>query len=77
MPTCAADGTIGDCPEGFAQKSTCVPEGLGIEGCLELSDGQACSNDAMVCLTDRCGWNCYCDPDAMGVLRWQCWVNLC
>jgi hypothetical protein len=77
VPECAADGSIGECPEGFAPKGTCVPEGLGIEDCSEIMTDDACSSEQLVCRTDRCGRNCFCLPDPSGALHWNCWVNLC
>lgn len=77
FPACAADGSIDECAPGFRSTDVCVPEGLGITDCSELQDGTACTSAELVCRTDLCGLNCYCNPDAAGVLRWQCWVNLC
>lgn len=77
FPECAADGTIGECPAGFEQRSPCVPAGLGIMSCDEIVDGSDCASDELVCLKDRCGLNCRCTLTEAGKLLWRCYVNAC
>ncbi|MES1184770.1 MAG: hypothetical protein ABUL60_13230 [Myxococcales bacterium] len=72
VPDCAADGTIGDCPAGFAQKDRCLPEGVNIQNCSELANGDACASEELTCYTSKCGRNCDCKADATGRLSWQC-----
>lgn len=76
-PECADDGTIGECPAGFEQRSPCVPAGLGLESCDDLADGSACSSEEQICYKDRCGRNCRCEADLAGKLAWRCRVNAC
>ena len=75
FPDCAADGTIGECPAGFEEKSPCLPE--GVTSCAELIDGAACSSAELQCFTGRCNRNCYCKGDASGALSWVCTELLC
>ena len=76
-PECADDGTIGQCPAGFEQRSPCVPAGLDITSCDDIPDGSACASDQLICVKDRCGRNCRCEADLDGQLLWRCRVNAC
>lgn len=77
FPDCAADGSIGDCPEGFVQKGTCLPEGVDIQACSEIKGGEACASEELICYTSKCGRNCSCWADDEGVLSWQCTALPC
>jgi hypothetical protein len=72
FPECTADGAIGECPAGFEPKARCLPEGVPIDACSELVNGDACRSEEQVCYVGKCSRNCQCQPDAAGVLGWQC-----
>ena len=76
-PECADDGTIGECPAGFEQRSPCVPAGLGLENCDDIVDDSDCASEELICFKDRCGRNCLCEADLEGKLGWRCRVNAC
>jgi hypothetical protein len=78
VPNCAADGTIGQCPEGYeVPTGACLPRGLGIQSCGELESGDACTNTALVCYTGKCGRNCACMADETFNLKWNCFAVPC
>jgi hypothetical protein len=78
VPDCAADGTIGQCPEGYALTTgTCLPQGVDIHSCSDLQSGEACTDAELVCYTNKCGRNCYCQEDDGGKLAWLCFALPC
>jgi hypothetical protein len=73
VPDCAADGTIGQCPEGYeVPTGACLPQGVDIQDCSEIKGGELCTDPELVCYTSKCGRNCFCMPDDGPSLRWIC-----
>lgn len=78
VPDCTDDGTIGHCPEGYeVATGACLPQGVDIQDCFELQSGDACTDAELVCYTNKCGRNCFCENDEMGNLRWNCFALPC
>jgi hypothetical protein len=78
VPDCAADGTIGRCPDGYEVRTgDCLPRGVEAQSCAELQTGDACTSAELVCDTGRCGRNCFCMADESSNLKWNCFALPC
>jgi hypothetical protein len=76
-PSCAADGTLADCPSGTRQVATngeCSPDGVT----CGTNWGEACASTELQCRTGgHCGCTCSCAAQEDGGLAWVCLCLLC